>query len=209
MKKFAALVIVTLTLTSCGTKSVATIESRDEVITHTDGTQETRTITTSPMPTKKAIVKEKGVVTSCRDVEFIDKPEEDVIINCLDGAQGFNIGAIKGPAIINVWGTWCAPCREEIPIFVAYDKIKSPEIQLVGIDVEDGPYLSVQPFIVANGMRYPIFYDPDRSTRSYFGMAVPVTWFIDKDNKVAYKKFGVVSSLEELQELAKKYLGVS
>jgi hypothetical protein len=40
-------------------------------------------------------------------------------------------------------------------------------------------------------------------------MGVPVTWFIDADGRVAYKKIGPVKSLDELNALAKRYLGAA
>lgn len=207
MRKAALFMLMAISLAACGNDPVATIISEDVVTTQPDGSK----VTTSPTPTPKAkpIKVSPGAVVTCRDVQFIAKPDVDVIINCLDGAQGFNIAAIKGPAIINVWGTWCGPCRQELPIFVQYFDKKDPAIQLVGIDVEDAPYLQVQPFVIAQGMKYPNFYDPDRSTRTYFGMSVPVTWFIDANNKVAHKYYGAMGSLNELQSLAQRYLGVA
>ena len=196
-----------VTLTSCGSQPVATITSQESVINQPDGTK--KTITPSPTQEVTQAVVTPGAIVSCRSVKFIEKPEKDLIINCLDGAQGFNVGAIQGPAIINVWGTWCYPCREELPIFVEYYKTMSPEIQLVGVDVEDAPYKVVQPFVIAQGISWPNFYDPDHSSRSYFGNGVPVTWFINSKNEVAYKKFGKFDNLQQLQELANQYLGVS
>ena len=209
MKKLACAIASVLFLASCGSEPVATITYEDEVITQDDGTTITQSPTPKATPTKSVKPIAQGAIVSCRTVEFIEKPAQDAIIDCLDGAQGFNVGAIKGPAIINVWGTWCTPCRDELPILVEYFEIKDPSIQLVGVDVEDAPYKVVQPFVVAHGITYPIFYDADRTTRSYFGMSVPVTWFIDSDNNVAFKKFGAFTSLKELQDTAKKYLGKS
>lgn len=207
--RIVASLIALSVLTSCGSQPVATITSEESIMTNADGT--TTTITPSPTPTKSAVqaASTPGSIVSCRSVEFVDKPEKDLIINCLDGAQGFNVGAIKGPAIINVWGTWCYPCRDELPIFVEYYKGMNPGIQLVGVDVEDAPYKVVQPFVVAQGISWPNFYDPDHSSRAYFGTGVPVTWFINSQNKVAYKKFGKFDSLKELQDMANQYLGVS
>ena len=207
MRKAALFMLMAISLAACGKDPVATIISEDIVTTQPDGSK----VTTSPIPTPRvtSIKVVPGEVVSCRDVKFIDQPVRDLIMNCLDGSQGFNVGAIAGPAIINVWGTWCAPCRDELPILVQYFAEKNDEIQMVGVDVEDAPYKAVQPFVIANGMRYPIFYDVDHISKPYFGIGVPVTWFINSDNEIAYKKVGVINSIDELRTLSKKYLGVA
>jgi cytochrome c biogenesis protein CcmG/thiol:disulfide interchange protein DsbE len=57
-------------------------------------------------------------------------------------------------------------------------------------------------------MTWPNFYDRENITRSYFGMGVPVTWFIDAQGKVTFKKIGVIKSEQELIDLTAEHLGV-
>jgi hypothetical protein len=57
-------------------------------------------------------------------------------------------------------------------------------------------------------MSWPNLNDPDGITRGTLGMGVPITLFIDAQGKIAYKKIGVVTSIEELESDTKKYLGV-
>ena len=51
-----------------------------------------------------------GILVSCTTLQTqnVDKPIE---LGCLDGSAGASVNAIRGPAIINVWGSWCAPCK--------------------------------------------------------------------------------------------------
>jgi hypothetical protein len=51
-------------------------------------------------------------------------------------------------------------------------------------------------------------YDPDGRSREYFGLGVPVTWFIAPDGSVAGKKIGAFTDESELLTLTTKYLGV-
>lgn len=151
-----------------------------------------------------------GEVVSCTTIEVLsmDSAEKNTS-ECLDGGVGVDVSNIKGPAIINVWGSWCAPCKEEIPYFVDFYKTLDPEIQLIGVDVEESSIEDGRAFVIDNGITWPNLYDRDGSTDSYFGMGVPVTWFIGPDGKVLYKKIGVVTSADELRELSEKYLGAS
>lgn len=79
-------------------------------------------------------------------------------------------------------------------------------VALVGVDVEEAKRTDGSDFVVANGMTWPILVDPDGRSRGFFGMGVPVTWFIDRDGKVLHKKIGVLNSEQELRDLATKYL---
>jgi thiol-disulfide isomerase/thioredoxin len=150
----------------------------------------------------------QGEVVSCalitQDTTFVDGIELD----CLDGDTGAQLGALKGPMILNVWGSWCGPCREEIPIFRSFYEKAKDKVSLVGIDVEESSIEDGRKFVEENGITWPNLYDPDGRSREYFGLGVPVTWFIAADGSVAGKKIGAVKDENELITLTNKYLGV-
>ena len=110
--------------------------------------------------------------------------------------------------IINVWGSWCGPCKEEMPIFRSFYNKLNGELQLVGVDVEEASIEDGRDFVLAHGITWPNLFDADGRSRAYFGMGVPVTWFISRDGSVAYKKIGVIKNELELISLTSKYLGV-
>ena len=149
-----------------------------------------------------------GEVVACNQIALIDNPSEEVVAECLDSSPGVNVAAIKGPAIINVWGSWCDPCKEELKYFSEYFQTKDPQVQLIGVDVEEKRIEDGRMFARTNGIMWPNLYDADGATRKYFGMGVPVTWFIDGDGEVLYKKIGPIMSVEELRSLSFKYFGL-
>ena len=149
-----------------------------------------------------------GEVVACNQIALIDNPSEEVVAECLDSSPGVNVAAIKGPAIINVWGSWCDPCKEELKYFSEYFQTKDPQVQLIGVDVEEKRIEDGRMFARTNGIMWPNLYDADGSTRKYFGMGVPVTWFIDDAGKVLFKKIGPIKSTEELRSLSFKYFGL-
>jgi thiol-disulfide isomerase/thioredoxin len=110
--------------------------------------------------------------------------------------------------IVNVWGSWCGPCKEEIPIFRSFYEKAKDKVSLVGVDVEESSIEDGRKFVEENGITWPNLYDPDGRSRLYFGMGVPVTWFIAADGSVAGKKIGVITDESELITLTNKYLGV-
>jgi cytochrome c biogenesis protein CcmG/thiol:disulfide interchange protein DsbE len=150
----------------------------------------------------------KGEVVSCasitQDATFVG----GIKMDCLDGTTGAELGALKGPMIVNVWGSWCGPCKEEIPIFRSFYEKAKTKVALVGIDVEEASIEDGRKFVASNGITWPNLYDPDGRSRAYFGLGVPVTWFIAADGSVAGKKIGVFKSEIELITLTSKYLNV-
>lgn len=148
-----------------------------------------------------------GDVIRCDSIEVIENPSQEVLGECLDGLSTVNIAAIKGPAIINVWGSWCKPCKEEMPYFAEFYETLDPSIQLIGVDVEEKRIEDGRMFARTNGIKWPNLYDGDGSSRKYFGMGVPVTWFVGEDGEVLFKKVGPIKSTAELRTLAFKYLG--
>ena len=151
-----------------------------------------------PIPVKGEVVSCTGIKTSASD---------GAVLDCLNGSEGVAVESIVGPALINVWGTWCAPCRQELPHLAHYLGTKNP-VQVIGIAVEEKNTASVKKFVETHGMTWPILYDASGSTRSQFGMGVPVTWFVDASGTVVHKKYGPFKSVEEIQLSVIKYLGV-
>ena len=153
-------------------------------------------------------VAEKGEVISCANVPSDSSVTSGTIVECVDGSKGLALESLRGPMIINVWGSWCASCLDEIPDFVSFYGKAKEKVALIGVAVEEASAENSKEFIVDNGITWPNYYDRDAKTRGYFGMGVPVTWFIAPDGKVQYKKIGIIKSEAELIALTEKYLGI-
>jgi cytochrome c biogenesis protein CcmG/thiol:disulfide interchange protein DsbE len=148
-----------------------------------------------------------GEVVSCESI-LSSATENSIMLDCLDGTDGASINGIKGPAIINVWGSWCGPCKEEMPILRSFYEKAQGKLALIGVNVEEASIEDGREFVENYGITWPNLYDADGKSRAYFGMGVPVTWFIAADGNVAYKHIGVIKSEKELISMTSKYLGV-
>ena len=153
-------------------------------------------------------VAQKGEVISCGSVSIDKTITNGISVECVDGSTGALIQSLRGPMVLNVWGSWCTSCLAEMPEFVSFYSRAKNKVQLVGVAVEESSPANSQKFIEKHGMTWPNFYDRENKTRGYFGMGVPVTWFIDDRGQVKYKKIGVIKSEAELIYLTQKYLGV-
>ena len=147
-----------------------------------------------------------GKVVSCSSIETNPNITEGTTLECLDSNSKVVIEAIKGPAIINVWGSWCAPCRDEMPFLRELAAIA--KVQIIGIDVEEPNIEKGRKFVIDQGITWPNLYDRNGSTKSTFGAGVPVTWYVNSEGEVVYKHIGVLKSKDELFSEVEKYLGV-
>jgi len=148
-----------------------------------------------------------GQVVSCESISS-STTKNSLFLDCLDGDVGASIDSIKGPAIINVWGSWCGPCKEEMPILRSFYEKAQGKVLLIGVDVEEASLEDGRKFVENNGITWPNLFDADGKSRAYFGMGVPVTWFIASDGSVAHKHIGVLKNEIDLISLTSKYLGV-
>ena len=148
----------------------------------------------------------KGEVVSCANIKV--ESGTGVPLECLGGGSAIAADSIRGPALINVWGTWCEPCKQELPHLAHFLAKYSDQVDTVGIAVEEKNQQSVRKFIRNYGISWPILYDATGATRGKFGMGVPVTWRVDESGTVVYKKYGPFKSTEEIELAAIKYLGV-
>ena len=155
-----------------------------------------------------AVVPTVGTVTSCDSISR-SKVTTGLVFPCLDGKSALHFSALRGPLIVNVWGSWCAPCKEEVPIIRSFYEKANSQLHILGIDVEEARPADGRAFIVENGMTWPNVIDPDGRSRGFFGMGVPVTWFIDSKGVVVYKKIGAMRSESELRDLTLRYLNIA
>ena len=154
------------------------------------------------------VVPTVGVVVSCDSIAR-SNTTTGLAFPCLDGKSTLHFSALRGPLIVNVWGSWCAPCKDEVPIIRSfYEKAKS-QLHILGVDVEEGKPSDGTAFVIENGMTWPSVIDPDGRSRGYFGMGVPVTWFIDNNGAVVHKKIGIIKSEQELRDLTRQYLNIA
>ena len=148
-----------------------------------------------------------GSVVSCSGIKTgQSQVKSKTLLSCLDSKSKVMLEGIRGPVVINVFGSWCAPCQQEIPIFVSLYATK--KVSIVGIDVEETNMQAGRNFVIKKGITWPILYDASGVTKSSFGLGVPVTWFLDAKGQVVYRHVGLVRSQSQLNAEVTKYLGI-
>lgn len=131
----------------------------------------------------------------------------------LDGEQVDTADWLGHPGVINVWASWCAPCRAEAPELVAVAK-KNPDVRFLGLDTRDSE-AAARAFVSKFGITYPNLADPDGQYVLQFSdslppQSIPSTLLIDRQGRVAGRFLGAVQAAEldaALQELAEESAG--
>ena len=114
----------------------------------------------------------------------------------LDGKE-FDLSAQKGSVVlVNVWATWCGPCRFEIPELEKMHKdFGARGFKVIGISVDDTGADSVKEFVTEKKMTYPIVIDAEGKIANLMQTSIlPTTVLIDKSGKVVWKQYGAISS---------------
>ena len=148
-----------------------------------------------------------GKVMGCGAIKRSNS-SQGLIFPCLDSKSNVRLAALRGPLILNVWGSWCAACEDELPYLLSFYAKSEGRVQMLGVDVEEAKPADGRAYIIKSGMNWPSVIDLDGRSRGYFGMGVPVTWFINSAGVVKFKKIGAIASEKELRELTLKYLQV-
>ena len=134
-------------------------------------------------------------------------PAPDLSGKTIDDKQ-LAVSSFKGKVVVlNVWGSWCAPCRAEAPNFqkVSTD-LKAQGVQFVGINVADAKESSALAFEETYGITYPSLYDPSSRLMLRFKkgtlnlQAIPSTLVLDRDGKIAARSLAALSE-EKLRSM--------
>lgn len=105
------------------------------------------------------------------------------------------------PVILNLWASWCFPCREEMPTIDSF-AAAHPEVAVVGVAVQDD-IVSAEEFAAEIGVSYIIGFDEkDEVNDAYRPLGLPATFFIAADGTVAKRHFGVVTVESLAQDAA-------
>jgi peroxiredoxin len=147
-------------------------------------------------------VPEAGYVAGDGSIVLVPPSERvaapDVVGPTLDG-ETFRLADHRGDVVVlNVWASWCAPCRAEAPTLAALsEKLQAQGVTFVGLDTRDSD-ASARAFIDRFGIDYANVIDRDGQLQLLFSdtlppQAIPSTLVIDREGRVAGRVLGKAS----------------
>ena len=147
-----------------------------------------------------------SVTTGISQVSVADRQSAPALSGSTLQGKPLSVAYSGHVTVINVWGSWCTPCREEAPDFAeAYSKYKSKGVEFVGIDTRDDNAAAVS-YTSQFGIAYPSLQDPAESLvldlkQIIPATSVPSTVIVDSSGKVAVRALGGITEPELEQEL--------
>lgn len=102
----------------------------------------------------------------------------------------------KGKVVLlNVWATWCPPCRQEMPSMQRlYEKFKGESFEILAVSIDSAGREAVAPFMREMNLTFPALLDPRETIMSLYGITgVPESFIIDKDGILVKKIIGPIN----------------
>jgi thiol-disulfide isomerase/thioredoxin len=185
MRKTAALALVLLALVSCKSKEKASSASTGTAATQTQTVTQTQPASSS--------------TTSVAKTEVGSPMPEYTALN-LDGSK-FDLAAKRDKVVLlNVWATWCGPCRFEIPeLQRLHEQYGARGLEVIGVSVDEGDPAGVRTFVAdQKKMAYPIVLDPDGTIANLLQTSVlPTSIVVDRRGKIVWKRYGAIMEGDE------------
>ena len=137
----------------------------------------------------------------------------DVTLPCLGGGPDVNPSTLRGPLVVNLWASFCGPCRKELPIYQTFSEKYAGRVDVLGIDYNDTQAELALSLIKDTGVTYPLLADPatEMVGKGAFQriIGLPVLALVDADGDVVFQQPLEIKSLRQLEELVEEHLGVS
>ena len=131
----------------------------------------------------------------------------DLTLPCLGGEGETTLADIEGPAILNFWGSWCGPCRKEMPVIEDFHLAYGDQVAVLGVAIDTYPEAAAD-FAAEKDVTYPSVLDgcgEIEGSELALGRGLPQTVFVAADGSIE-RHSGEIESVDELVELAETNL---
>ena len=120
------------------------------------------------------------------------KPAPDFTFSDLDGRQ-VSLSDFRGKVVlVNIWATWCPPCRDEMPSMQKlYERFKGEHFEILAVSIDADGREAVAPFMQQMNLTFPALLDPEEKIRSLYAITgVPESFIIDRNGILVQKVIG-------------------
>lgn len=133
-----------------------------------------------------------------------------VSLDCLGGGAPVRLSGLPArPTVINIWATWCGPCRDELPHLARLHAEARDTVAMLGIDYRDPDPEGALRLAKESGVTYPLVSDPAETVAKGLGVVgLPQTVFVDASGVVVATERAPITSYDQLRSLVREHLGV-
>ena len=130
----------------------------------------------------------------------------DVTLAGLGTNPAVDLGTFKGPAVVNLWASWCGPCKSELPIYGDFARTYAGKVKVLGVDFQETSTSGAIDLLRQSRADYPIVTDPDGRTRA---IGLPKLILVDATGKIAFQEYVEIRSAAQLRKLVADHLGIT
>jgi peroxiredoxin len=134
-----------------------------------------------------------GTALGCqRGGAMVGKPAPDFSLADLRG-NAVRLANLKGKVVfVNVWATWCEPCRQEMPSMQAlYAKLAGADFQMLAVSADQSGRDVVERFVKTYALTFPVLPDPDLQVADRYRVTgYPETFVIDRNGTIVAHEIG-------------------
>jgi len=103
-----------------------------------------------------------------------------------------HLADLDRPAVVNVWASWCLPCRSEAPLLNQASERYGEEIEFIGVNVTDNQS-DAKAFLAEFGLPFDHFFDRDRQVPNFYGgIGIPITFFFAPNGELVKAHNGIL-----------------
>ncbi len=195
-------------LSACGSTSAAESTAAAEPTPSGTATSPVTLHSRPDAPAAACTGLETPVTTGSTKAATSKRSMPDKVLRCLDDGPGLSLAKLRGPALVNVWASWCGPCSEEMPHLVAVESQMRDQVRFVGLNLSDDP-ADARTWNKFHDVTWPSLRDESGKIRGPLRFpGPPVTFFVRSDGGIAGVHYGAFTSSEQVREALSEYLGV-
>lgn len=136
------------------------------------------------------------------------RPLPELSFACFTGGAEVPLRTVRGPAVLNLWASWCEPCRKELPAFQRLSERAGGQLHVIGVNTYDRRSAAAsvgEDF----GVTFPTLVDTDQKLqRALAPNVLPITIFVDAEGRVRHQDTSGELDDAALAELVRRHLGL-
>jgi peroxiredoxin len=153
----------------------------------------TRRATLGWLAVTAAIVALAAPVGGCKpSTAMVGRQAPEFSLADLDG-NAVRLANLKGKVVfVNVWATWCEPCRQEMPAMQAlYTTLAGPDFEMLAVNSDQSDRSAVERFVETHHLTFPVLPDPDLQVAGRYRVTgYPETFVIDRNGTIVAHEIG-------------------
>lgn len=133
----------------------------------------------------------------------VSKGAPDFTLKDTNGKR-VSLSDFKGKVVVlNFWATWCGPCKTEIPWFIDFQKEwEARGFTVLGVSMDEDGWKVINPYVAEKKINYPVLLADENVNKAYGGIdALPTTFILGRDGKVAFLHAGLAQRTEYEKEI--------